>query len=514
MSESGFDSLGLTERVLATIAELGFTTPTPIQEQAIPLLAEGRDLIGKAETGTGKTLAFTAPMIGHLDSERVCVQGLVLCPTRELAQQVEAVAHRVGENCNIGTALLVGGLHASPQILALRGGAQLVVGTPGRVLDLLRQGVLRLGWLTHLVLDEADRMLDMGFIDDVTEILERSATERQTMLFSATVPPGLQRLARRFMKDPVTISTHSGVMTVPEIRQRYLRLHTGDKEGFILDLLDDYPDDTCIVFCNTRRDVIDLDRMLWGLGYSAGSLHGDHDQDRRFKVLSAFKKRVLKTLVATDVAARGLDIEKVTRIINFDVPEDLETYVHRIGRTGRAGGSGETVTLVGAAEWPNFRRILREAQFEIEEIEDWEPTRPRKATAPARRRGPPPGRRRTSSSERSERGGRSDRERGGRSARRPGERRHDRPSHEGEKRVRAGSGSRSGSGGRGAHDHQSGGGEGSGGGGNRRRSRRPPAKTGNSSHRPANDRSTGERPAEGGARRRRRRPRRNKPASS
>ena len=385
MSEAGFRDLGLSEMLLAAIDALGFVEPTPIQREAIPPILEGKDLIGKAETGTGKTLAFCAPMYHHLDAGRVAVQALVLCPTRELAQQVEESARQLGETGGFRSALLVGGVHQSQQILALREGAQVVVGTPGRILDFLREGTLSLGWAHYVVLDEADRMLDVGFIDDVSAILDRTPKERQMLLFSATVPPRLQRLTWRFMNQPVTVSTTPGLATVPEIRQLMLRSHPRDKEGFVLDILDRHPLDTCIIFCNTRRAVIDLDRTLWGLGYAAGSLHGDIDQDKRFRVLEAFKNREILTLVATDVAGRGLDIEDVTRIVNYDVPEEVETYVHRIGRTGRAGDEGESITFVSREDQDYWRRIVRSTGFDIEEL-DWEPTRPRSRSAEDQRR--------------------------------------------------------------------------------------------------------------------------------
>lgn len=374
-----FRELGLSDEVLQSIEDdLGFDAPTPIQREAIPLLSEGRDLIGKAETGTGKTLAFCAPLMGKIDPSRRTVQALVLCPTRELAQQVEEVAAALGQRSGIRSVLLVGGVHQSEQILSLREGAQVAVGTPGRVLDFLREGVLRLGWANTAVLDEADRMLDMGFIEDVSEILQSMPKERQTLMFSATVPPRLERLSKRFMNKPATVSTIQGMATVPEIHQRYVQIHPGDKEGFVLDLIDAHPEDTCIIFCNTRKEVIELDRTLWGMGYDAGSLHGDHEQERRFKVLEGFKSRQIMTLVATDVAARGLDIEKVTRVVNFDIPDEVETYVHRIGRTGRAGGVGEAIALVSNSERENWDRIRRSTGSDVEEITDWEPSRPRK----------------------------------------------------------------------------------------------------------------------------------------
>ncbi|MCA8961513.1 MAG: DEAD/DEAH box helicase [Planctomycetes bacterium] len=369
---SRFEDLGLIPEVLAAIRDLGFEVPTPIQSSAIPFLVDGHDLIGKAETGTGKTLAFIAPMLGRMDLTRVSVQGLVLCPTRELAQQVEETARDLGKHLDLKTALLVGGVHQGGQILRLREGAQLVVGTPGRVLEMIDERYLKLGWTSHAVLDEADRMLDMGFIDDVSRILEMIPEERQTMLFSATIPPDLDRLARRFMRSPKTVATTRGTATVPKILQFFLRIHPYDKEQYLFQLLDESEGETCIVFCNTRRKVKELDRLLWGRGYPAGALHGDQDQDTRFKILDAFKSGEINTLVATDVAARGLDIDGVTRVVNFDVPIELDTYVHRIGRTGRAGEEGEAILLVTRADERSFDAIARDPKIAIDEFV-WEP---------------------------------------------------------------------------------------------------------------------------------------------
>jgi len=363
-----FADLGLPETVLARLQDLGFIRPTPIQALSIPIVLRGDDLIGQAETGTGKTLAFTAPVVGKLDPERVAVQALVLCPTRELAQQVEEVANQLGEPLGIRTALIVGGIHQGGQILSLRRGAHFAVGTPGRVLDFLRQGILRLGGVHHVILDEADRMLDMGFIDDVSAILERTPPERQTLLFSATIPSRIRSLTQKFMRHPETVATTKGLSTVTGIRQGYVRIGRHDKERFLLELLDRTPGETGIVFCNTRRAVVDLDRILWGRGYPAGSLHGDHDQEKRFRVLDAFKAHQITTLVATDVAARGLDIEAVHRVINYDVPDEVETYVHRIGRTGRAGELGESITLVSPLERRYWENIVQSTRFPVEEI--------------------------------------------------------------------------------------------------------------------------------------------------
>ncbi|HZN60257.1 MAG TPA: DEAD/DEAH box helicase, partial [Planctomycetota bacterium] len=322
--------------VLEALAKMGIETPTPIQAACIPAILEGRDVIGKAETGTGKTIGFGAPLVGRIDTNRVAVQALVLTPTRELAQQVAGVLELLGAGRGLGVALVVGGVHASEQVLKLRSGSQVVVGTPGRVLDFLRDRTLSLVWCETLVLDEADRMLDMGFIDDVSAIIEKTPPERQTLLFSATVPVEIQKLMRRYMRNPETHSTSQGLSTVAEIRQLYVECEFPRKFKVLQKLLDANADGTVIIFTNTRRQAIDLDRMLWGHGYSAGALHGEQEQDVRFKILESFRKGEVRILVATDVASRGLDIVEVSCVINYEIPDEAESYVHRIGRTGRA----------------------------------------------------------------------------------------------------------------------------------------------------------------------------------
>ncbi|MBI4604407.1 MAG: DEAD/DEAH box helicase, partial [Planctomycetes bacterium] len=367
--QARFDDYHLAPDVLEALRGLGIEKPTPIQEACIPAILEGRDVVGKAETGTGKTIGFGAPLVGRIDTNRVAVQALVLTPTRELAQQVAGVLEVLGKGRGLGVALVVGGVHASEQVLKLRSGSQVVVGTPGRVLDFLRDRTLSLVWCEVAVLDEADRMLDMGFIDDVTAILDKVPPERQTLLFSATVPPEVQRLLKRYMKDPAMFSTSSrGLATVAEITQRYVEADFRDKFRTLARILDARSGSTAIIFCNTRRQAIDLDRMLWGHGYCAGALHGEQEQDVRFRILDSFRKGDTRILVATDVASRGLDIPDVGCIINYEVPEDAESYVHRIGRTGRAQKSGEAVTIVARKERGLWQRILRQTGFPIERL--------------------------------------------------------------------------------------------------------------------------------------------------
>jgi superfamily II DNA/RNA helicase len=361
-----FSDFGLAPDVIEALSRLGIERPTPIQEGCIPHIIEGKDVVGKAETGTGKTIGFGAPIVSRIDTNRVAVQALVLTPTRELAQQVAGVLEQMGAGKNLGVALVVGGVHASGQVLKLRSGSQIVVGTPGRVLDFLGDRTMSLVWCEVVVLDEADRMLDMGFIDDVSKILDKTPEERQTLLFSATIPPEIKTLLHKYMKDPVMVSTSSGLTTVPEIKQTYIEAEFRDKFRALQKVLDSLGEQTAIIFCNTRRQAIDLDRMLWGHGYSAGALHGEQEQEARFKTLETFRRGDVKVLVATDVASRGLDIEDVGCVINYEIPDEPEAYVHRIGRTGRAQKSGMAVSIVSGKEWGNWQRIVRQTGFAIE----------------------------------------------------------------------------------------------------------------------------------------------------
>ncbi|MEC8896637.1 MAG: DEAD/DEAH box helicase [Planctomycetota bacterium] len=364
-----FSSFDLPADVLSSLDAMGISNCTPIQEKVMEPILGGGDIIGKAETGTGKTIGFGAPLVAKIETQRVAVQGLVLTPTRELAQQVAEVIEALGKDRDLQVVLLVGGVHASGQIAKLRKGSQVVVGTPGRVLDLLKGGTLSLGWCETVVLDEADRMLDMGFIDEVGAILNKIPKERQTLLFSATIPQGMQKLLGRYMTDPKTYSTSKGLATVPDIHQGFISLPVHKKLSALRWILDDNPDDTAIIFCNTKRQVIDLDRTLWGNNYSAGSLHGDQTQDIRFAIMDKFRAGDIKVLVATDVASRGLDIPAVTRVINYDVPEESESYVHRIGRTGRANRTGIAITLVAPKERRYWEQVLKDTKFKIASLD-------------------------------------------------------------------------------------------------------------------------------------------------
>ena len=364
-AERRFSDFDIAPDVLEALRAMGIESPTPIQDVCIPSILAGRDVVGKAETGTGKTIGFGAPLVGRIDTQRVAVQALVLTPTRELAQQVAGVIELLGAGRGLGVALVVGGIHASEQILKLRSGSQVVVGTPGRVLDFLRERTLSLVWCETVVLDEADRMLDMGFIDDVSAILDCTPKERQTLLFSATIPPEINKLLKRYMRNPELFSTSQGLSTVADIQQFYAEAEFRNKFRTLQRVLDTHVGATVIIFCNTRRQAIDLDRMMWGHGYSAGALHGDQEQDVRFRILESFRKGDIKILVATDVASRGLDVEDVACVVNYEIPDEPESYVHRIGRTGRAQRSGEAISIVSAKELGSWRRIVKETGFKV-----------------------------------------------------------------------------------------------------------------------------------------------------
>ncbi|MEM9380718.1 MAG: DEAD/DEAH box helicase, partial [Planctomycetota bacterium] len=365
-----FAEFDLGDEIQASIAGMGITKPTPIQALAIQPVLKGKDVIAKAETGTGKTLAFGAPMMAKIDPSRSTVLGLVLSPTRELAEQVHDVLEKLGEARGVRTTLIVGGEEMGPQVRALQAGAQVVVGTPGRVLDLLNQRFLQFPWTEFAVLDEADKMLEIGFIDDVKKILDACNEYRQTLLFSATFPPPLLELARGYTTDPAEIATASGVATVETIHQYYLRCSEEDRARELSHLIEDSgPDDVFLVFCERRTDVDQLMRKLERRRFSVKALHGGYDQAARFRVMGAFRTGEVKCLVATDVASRGLDVKHVTHVVNLGVPRDVSDYTHRIGRTGRAGADGVAVTFVSRRAERDFQNLKRQSGFDLQEID-------------------------------------------------------------------------------------------------------------------------------------------------
>jgi ATP-dependent RNA helicase DeaD len=358
----GFAALGLSDEIVAALTALGYEEPTPIQGETIPLLLDGRDLLGQAATGTGKTAAFALPMLQHIgqsnDAARRQVCGLVLVPTRELAMQVAEAIHKYARGSRTTVLPLYGGAPMHQQIRSLDRGANVIVATPGRALDHIRRGTLALGKLQVLVLDEADEMLDMGFAEDLDAILEATPKERQTALFSATMPPRIMAIASRHLKDPARIAiarekTAPGKM--PRVRQVAYIVARPHKAAALERVLETENASSALVFCRTRLEVDTLVETLNAHGHSAEALHGGMEQRQRDRVMTRFREGKADLLVATDVAARGLDIERLSHVINYDVPNSSETYLHRIGRTGRAGREGTAITLVE----PREHRLVR-----------------------------------------------------------------------------------------------------------------------------------------------------------
>jgi ATP-dependent RNA helicase DeaD len=356
----GFRALGLRHELTSELAALGYEEPTPIQRAAIPEVVAGHDVLGKAATGTGKTAAFALPILQHLlaAEDRSGPQALVLVPTRELAMQVSEAAHRYGRGLGARVLPIYGGQPIGRQIGALQRGVDLVVATPGRALDHLKRGTLPLGGLRTVVLDEADEMLDMGFAEDIEEILRATPDERQTVLFSATMPSRINKLAKRYLKDPVRIEIQAEAPDpgdAPKVRQTAYIVPRAHKAAALGRLLDIEAPPAAIVFCRTRVEVDQLSETLNGRGYRAEGLHGGLSQEQRDKVMGRLRSGTAELLIATDVAARGLDVDTLTHVVNYDVPSAPEAYVHRIGRVGRAGREGVAITL---AE-PRERRLLR-----------------------------------------------------------------------------------------------------------------------------------------------------------
>ncbi len=376
----------LGEEIQGAIEGMGITVPSPIQRLAIGPVLAGKDVIAKAETGTGKTLAFGAPMMSKIDPQRASVLGLVMCPTRELAEQVQKVLSDLGKPRGIEVALIVGGEPMEPQIKALKRGAQVVVGTPGRILDLYKQRFLSFPWTEFAILDEADVMFEFGFIDDVKEILSYTPEERQTLLFSATFPVELLKLARENTRDPAEVATAAGVKTVDNIEQSVIFLDDEDRTLALMRLIENSdPEDTFLVFCPRRTDVDKLIRRLERMPFSIKALHGGYDQAARFRVMAAFRTGEVKALIATDVASRGLDVKHVSTVVNYGSPHDITDYTHRIGRTGRAGRKGRAITLVGGVDRRKWSQIERDATWKIPEVDPplrGERPRPRRDEVP------------------------------------------------------------------------------------------------------------------------------------
>jgi ATP-dependent RNA helicase DeaD len=361
-----FLDLNLHKKVQQAIDEMGFEEPSPIQALCIPKVLEGVDVIGQAQTGTGKTAAFGIPLVNMVSPQQKHVQGLILTPTRELAIQVAGELRKIAKYNRVRTLPIYGGQAIGSQIRALQQGVQVVIGTPGRVLDHLRRGTLKLDKLKTVVLDEADEMLDMGFIEDIEAIFQGTPEERQTLLFSATMPPEVKRLASRYMKDPVNVTINRGEVTVPLIEQVYYKVLERTKLESLCRIVDSEEVELGIIFCRTKRGVDELTEALMARGYLADGLHGDLSQAQRDRVMKKFRAGDVQLLIATDVAARGIDVENVTHVINYDIPQDPESYVHRIGRTGRAGKRGLALTLVTPVEFKLLKLIEKETKARLE----------------------------------------------------------------------------------------------------------------------------------------------------
>ena len=365
-NETTFADLGLCAGVLDTLAALGYEAPTPIQRRAIPVLLAGRDAMGSAATGTGKTAAFALPIVERLEAEVRGVQALILTPTRELAVQVAQAIHRYGEHRYVTVLPVYGGQSIVHQLRGLQRGVQVVVGTPGRLLDHLARGSLDLSGVRTVVLDEADEMLDMGFVDDIEAILDATPADRQTALFSATFPPRILALMNKYLRDPVRLQIKPPKHETPLVRQVVYvvpRAHKLDALERVLDVEDPR---AAIIFCRTRTEVDAVADALAIRGFRPSALHGGLSQVQRDRVMGGFREGGAEIMVATDVAARGLDVEHVSHVINFDIPESAESYMHRIGRTARAGREGTAVTLVEPRERGQLRAIERQAGQQIE----------------------------------------------------------------------------------------------------------------------------------------------------
>ncbi len=366
----------LDEKIRKSLERMGFENPTPIQEKAIPVALEGKDIVGQAQTGTGKTAAFGIPLVSGIESRERGVKAIVLVPTRELAIQVAHEISLIGQDKKVFAYPIYGGVSIEKQVSMLkRGRCHIVVGTPGRVKDLINRGELRLDKVRFVVLDEADQMLDMGFVEDIEYILSKTPGERQTMLFSATMPREIMNLIRNYLKpDYETIKVGKSLIT-PKVNQKVVFLKSSEKLDALMKILQENRDVPKIVFVKTKKDAADIERKLREKGIKAKAIHGDLSQRQREYVMNSFRKGYVKTLVATDVAARGIDIKDVGLVINYELPENPEIYVHRIGRTGRAGKEGLAISLVTEGEKRRMYRIkglssVKKERFKAATIQD------------------------------------------------------------------------------------------------------------------------------------------------
>ncbi len=363
-----FYELDINPRILKSIEEKGYESPSPIQEQAIPLLLDGKDILGSAQTGTGKTLAFAVPILQHIMNDRIKEPkhkqaALILTPTRELANQIGQSFRAYGKHTGLRHTVIYGGVSQKKQEQEIRRGVDIVIATPGRLLDLLRQRVIRLNDIKYFVLDEADRMLDMGFIVDVKEIVKYMHEKRQTMLFSATMPAAIASLAQEILTEPERIAISPVTETIEQISQHVYFVSKKEKTALLLHLINEMQMDSILVFTRTKHGADHLEKELIKAGIKAETIHGNKSQNARERALANFKKRKTQVLVATDVASRGIDIKNLSFVINYDLPEEPETYIHRIGRTGRAGLSGAAISFCDVLE----RKLLKSVERHIKQ---------------------------------------------------------------------------------------------------------------------------------------------------
>lgn len=362
-----FLQLGIRKEINHTLKSLGIVAPTTIQERTIPSVLEGKDVIAKAQTGTGKTLSFVLPILEKIDVQKSDVQALILTPTRELAQQISKEIKKMMENVDDVNVLAVyGGKDVENQLKKLKGSRHIIVATPGRLLDHIRRETIDLSTVGMLVIDEADQMLLMGFLPEVDTIIQETLSSRQTMLFSATIPIEIQTLAKKFMVKPEFIEVKEKKVTVEEIKQMVIETTDRRKQATLLHLIEEHRPFLAIIFCRTKIRASKLHDALIANGYDSDELHGDLSQSKREKAMKRFREAKTQFLVATDVAARGLDVEGVTHVYNYDIPQDVESYIHRIGRTGRAGGDGVAYTLVDPKDFEYLRMIEKGIQQRLE----------------------------------------------------------------------------------------------------------------------------------------------------
>lgn len=363
-----FKQLGLRPELVQALDGLGFTTPTPIQEQSIPQVLTGEgDLIALAQTGTGKTAAFSLPVLHQLDTDSNNVQCIVLCPTRELCLQISKDMEAFSAHMPVRTVAVYGGASMETQIRALKRGSQVVIGTPGRTVDLINRGVLKLGDVRFLILDEADEMLNMGFKDDLDLILAETPKEKRTLLFSATMPPEIRSISKKYMNDPVEVKVKSDSTGAATVEHIFYLVNARDKYDVLKRVADLNPDVYGIVFCRTRRETQEIANKLMSDGYNADALHGDLSQAQRDTIMGRFRTKHLQLLVATDVAARGLDVNNLTHVINYSLPDEAEAYIHRSGRTGRAGKTGVSIAIVHSRETNKLRLIEKKVGRKFEQ---------------------------------------------------------------------------------------------------------------------------------------------------